>query len=72
MILTEQAVTAVKQNKRCKNLLALKMDKDPSRISDWLNTNKHDGPLTTITAVKIISKETGIPQSKLLTEEISK
>lgn len=68
MRLTDIVITEVKTNKRCKNRLALEMDKDSTRITDWISVNKEDGPLTTAKALTIISQETGIPKSKLLIE----
>lgn len=35
-------------------------------LQRWINENASDGKLTTITALKVIEKETGLKQSEIL------
>jgi hypothetical protein len=68
MRLTSESRKIVKTNRRCINLLAVEMDVHSATIERHIDTNENNGILTTEAATKIITKETGIPKSKLLTK----
>lgn len=66
MKLTEKAIEAIKLDLKCRNRLAYEMNTHSATVDRWLEKNKNDGPLTTSTALRIISEETGIKESELL------
>lgn len=53
---------------RIRNRLALELDYSQQSIENWLSENEHDGKLTTATALKIITEETGLSQDQILIE----
>lgn len=69
MRLTSEAISRLQGNQRVMLLLALKLDVSEATIRRWIHAN--NAMLTTVSALKIISEELGIKQSKLLTEEIT-
>ena len=69
MELTTQALEAMKGNSRLMNLIAAELDCSESTVRRWIHAN--DEMLTTASALKIISEETGIKQKDLLTEKTS-
>jgi hypothetical protein len=62
--LKDEVVTNIRSNLRLKNRLALELDKSQITIQRYLD--KNSDLLTTATALKIISEETGLEQSNLL------
>lgn len=62
--LTDTAIEAVKKNLSAKNRLQFELEISFMTIQRWLKEN--NTKLTTAHALKIISEETGIPQSDLL------
>lgn len=68
MKLTKKALKGIKdQPSRLKLALALGFSEQ------WINrvvaANKHNGPLTTASALKVIREETGLTDSEILEEE---
>lgn len=62
--LTDTAIEAVKKNLSAKNRLQFELEISFMTIQRWLKEN--NTKLTTAHALKIISEETGISQSDLL------
>lgn len=73
MKLTQEVIEIIRdRNKlRIRNRLALELDYSQQSIENWLSENEHDGKLTTATALKIISEETGLTQDQILMESES-
>ncbi len=69
MTLTQQATEAVKENQDCRNRLAYEMKRSARTIERWVDEEPVNIMLTTAQALEIISAETGIPKSKLLTKQ---
>lgn len=68
MKLKEESIKVVKESRRCINRLAIVFDVHSATIERWLLENEENGRLTTIMAITIISEETGLNQSEILTE----
>lgn len=62
--LKNQTLDAIKGSVRLQNKLQLALGKSWFTIQRYVKTN--DAKLTTVTALSIISEETGIPQQELL------
>lgn len=67
MKLSEQAITAITKNGKLRNRLAYELDCHPDTLSRYLKNN--DVMLTTASALKAITEETGLTQEEILTEE---
>ncbi len=66
--LSIEAFNAVKKNKKCRNRLAYEMDLSARTIDRYLLETPVNILLTTAQALEIISDETKISKSKLLTK----
>lgn len=74
MQLTDTAIKAVNENVRCKNRLALDLDRAVPTIERWLSdatkgANDKGVMLTTAQALQIIREETGLTDEQILTSE---
>jgi len=69
MKISQTAIKAVKENRRCINLLAVQMDVHSASVERWIKDNVADGDLTKLKAVEIISKETGLTQKQILIDQ---
>lgn len=67
MKLTKRAIKKLTKQTRLK--LAIAMDFSEQWINRLVDQNKDNGPLTTITAMQIIMKETGLTQEEILEAE---
>lgn len=67
LTLSNEAINAVKENQDCRNRLAYEMKRSGRTIERYLAESPVNIILTTAHALKIISEETGISNSKLLT-----
>lgn len=67
-IVTESAIGIIKKNRKCINLLGYEFNAHTVTVERWIEENEPDGKLTTPTAVKVISKETGLTKSEILTK----
>jgi hypothetical protein len=65
MRLTDKAIKAI-DNKRTRTLLALELDFSERWISDLIDKNDHNSPLTTMAAIEVIRQETGLTDDKIL------
>jgi len=78
MKLTEKAVKIIgepktREAKAIRTKLALELNFTERWILKCIADNKDNGPLTTVKAIQIIKKETGLSQSEILEEtEIEK
>jgi lipopolysaccharide export system protein LptA len=70
MKLTQKAIIALKGNKRAKARLQLNMDKSDYTVNRWISENDENGPLTTATALRIVSEELKLTTDEIL-EEVS-
>lgn len=59
-----------KDSKALRTKLALALDFSERWISKIASENKDNGPLTTMAALKVLKKETGLSQSEILEEAI--
>ncbi len=69
LTLTPEAVEAIKESQDCRNRLAFKMKRSSRTIDRYLAESPVNIFLTTAQALEIISEETGIAKSKLLTKQ---
>lgn len=69
MILTEQAISAIKESKDCRRELIYQMDISHQSLYRWLISNNPNNTLTTIKAISIIKEFTGLTQDQLLMDE---
>ena len=67
--LSIEAINAIKENQDCRNRLAYEMGRSGRTIERYLAENPVNIILTTAQALNIISEETKIAKSKLLTKE---
>lgn len=68
MKLSKAAIEAI-QNKdvlRLRNRLSLELDVHSATVERWARDNDDDNRLTTVTALQIISEETGLSQEEIL------
>jgi hypothetical protein len=72
MRLTAKAITEIKNNKAARARLALALNKTEFSVIRWLDDNKANNPLTTVAALKVIKKETGLRESEILEELTTK
>lgn len=68
MKLTDQAIKLLKQ-KNVRMAIAVKLGFTDQWVYKSLNKNKDNGPLTTVHALRVIKKETGLTNSEILLEE---
>lgn len=66
MKLTKKAQKVVDKNKALKALLCAEFDSNYDTMQRWVRENKEDSKLTTVKAVTIIEKETGLKQDEIL------
>lgn len=71
MKLSQKAIEATKQNRGLVLELALAFGFTELWINKLLDQNKDNGKLTTATAVKVISEETGLDQSEILEDVVA-
>jgi hypothetical protein len=72
MILTDKAIEVLKNDKGLRTLLALKLNVTETWINVSLNRNVENGILTTVAAISLIKRKTGMKQSEILGEELAK
>ena len=66
MRLTQTALNKITVKTRV--LIALALDLSEQTVNRYLTQNREDGPITRVTALKIIQEETGLTQDQILTE----
>ncbi len=62
----------LKKNRKAINRLANEMGENALHtytVERWIDDNKKNGPLTTVTALKIIQEELKLTQEEILTEQ---
>lgn len=69
MNLTSKAVQAINGNTRLKNLLALDADRSVHTIEERLRNKDKHSFFTTVSALEIIRKETGLSDDQILERE---
>lgn len=69
MKLSNAALTAITEKRQTLLSLALALDISEQWMRRVIEKNKTDGPLTTITALKVIREETGLTDSEILETE---
>lgn len=69
MILTEQAISAIKESKDCRRELIYQMDISHQSLYRWLISNNPNNTLTTVKAISIIEEFTGLTQDQILIDE---
>lgn len=62
------ATALAKITVRTKNLLALEFDCSVPTVERWIKDNEENGDLTKAKAVQIISAETGLDETEILSE----
>ena len=67
MQITKLGLKRIKESNKTKALLCAEFDKNMQTIDNWIKVNSV--MLTTIQALKIIRKETGLADSELLTNK---
>lgn len=74
MKLSKAAIEAIqnKERLRLRNRLSLELDVHSATVERWARENNDDSDLTKATALQIISDETGLTQSEILVEEVTK
>lgn len=69
MILTDKVIEILKSDKRIRTMLALELNVTETWVNVSLNRNVNNGILTTVAAISLIKKETGLKQSEILEEK---
>lgn len=69
MKLSQQALSAMPKDSRLRKLLAVELDLDIRTVNTYADRNEENNLLTTVKAVKVISKETGLIQDEIVIEE---
>lgn len=69
MKLSQQALNAMPKDSRLRKLLAVELDLDIRTVNTYADRNEENNLLTTVKAVKVISKETGLIQDEIVIEE---
>lgn len=69
MKLTDQAITALTEKSRIRNLIAAEFGCLEITVSRWVGKNDPNGDLTKRKAIEIISRETGMTEEEILTQE---
>ena len=65
MQLSESAIQAIKKNPRIYTILALEFERTEQTVRRWVDVN--DEMLTTVRAIEVLKKETGLKNRELLT-----
>lgn len=68
MKLTETAIKKILEGNTRAFLCSGLQDVSYHTMQRWIHENKADGPLTTISALEIIKKQTGLTQEEILTK----
>lgn len=69
MKLSQAALNAMPEASRLRKLLAAELNVDLRTIDSHADSNKDNSILTTVKAVRVIAKETGLIQDEIVTEE---
>jgi hypothetical protein len=72
MKLSEQAIDAMPTGSKLRKRLSYELNVDRTTIDRWVEKNEEDGDLTRITALNIISEETGLAMDEILISESTK
>jgi hypothetical protein len=70
MRLTDKALSLI-NNKTTKAKLCLALNFSDRWITKCIEGNKDNGPLTTVAALRVIKKETGLKESEILEETVT-
>lgn len=68
MKLTNQAIEALNEKGYIRNLIAAELNCSESSVRRWVNDNEENNDLTKKKALDIISRETGLSETEILTE----
>lgn len=69
MKLTSTAIDAINEKGYIRNLVAVALDTSESSVRRWVNENEENNDLTKKKALDIISRETGLSETEILTPE---
>jgi hypothetical protein len=69
MKLSQSALNAMPEHSRLRKLLAVELDLDIRSVNKYADENLDNNLLTTVKAVKVISRETGMIQDEIVIEE---
>lgn len=69
MKLTDQAITELNNKSRIRNLIAAEFGCLEITVSRWVDKNEPNGDLTKRKALEIITRETGMSEEEILTQE---
>lgn len=72
MKLTNQALEAIAEKGRIRNLIAAEFDCSEATVRRWAEKNESDNDLTKRKALEIIARETGLTDDQILTQEPAK
>ena len=66
MIITDKAINLIRSNTGAKNRLAFELGCSIHTVERWIKDNDRNGDLTKVTAVNVISEETGLSFQEIL------
>lgn len=68
MKLSEQTIEILTGNSQLINRIAIALKRNARTVERSVAANKENGPLTTVAALQVIIKETGLTKSQILTK----
>lgn len=70
--INEEVLDRIRSDERFKYTLAEKLGRGFRTVEGWIRANVIDGPLTRVSAIEIIKKETGLKEDQILKETEAK